>query len=178
MFVTEASTSDATPGKGRTENVMADTKSTKVANYAIIERSISAGKDKAKPVTKDGNDHKAGAVVVHMAAATDAASFAANWTALQAQIAAVESGQPFTVVTSKGVEGQKSAVKEFVDGKNVFASGKDIYPTTFAELVDFINATIDAKAAAKLTAFNNTHKIGYGAGGGTTVGVESLDEIA
>ena len=178
---------------------MADAKATatKLPNLAVVERSISAGKRleptpaelaadpnakgklKGPAVTKDGLDHKAGAVVIQMGAATTIEEFAKKFGEFNAQVAAKETGQPVVLVTTKGVESApKVAAEEYTDGKNALVRGKDIYPVSIAALVDFVNKTIQANAAAKLTAFNNTHKVGYGEGGGTSSGIDSLDNVA
>lgn len=164
------------------KNAGAAPAATKLSTLAIVKRAILAGKDKTKPVTKDGKDHTSGAVVLQLRAATDAGDFTKAVGDFLNQVNAVETGAPVVLVNTAGAESApRVATTSFVDGKTALVRGKDLYPTTYAQFCDYINAAIKAVAATKLTNFNNKeHKTADGSkpAGSSTAGVTNFDDMA
>lgn len=146
----------------------------KTSDGTVKPKKITSGTLKGQNVTKDGQDHGATATVAHMRTASDAADFAKAWEEFQAVVSAIETGKPIALVGSNGQETIATPKNEYVDGKRVVIYGKKIYPTSFAQLAEYINAAIDAATATSITAFNNQFKTGYGG----TASATALDDNA
>jgi hypothetical protein len=148
---------------------------------AVIDETTKKPKRRPKKdkkgvnITKDGQDHFAVVTVAQMRAVTSVEDFGKAWEELTAAVDVIEDGGNLELVDSKGKGTPAVPKTKCVDGKRVILCGKDLYPRDIKELPAFLNDAIQAKAAAAITAFNNTFKSSYG-GGGSTAADKPLDD--